>query len=146
MRLSRDFTLEELVYSATALRLGIDNTPTDQEEANLRRLATEVLQPLRDEWGRPIVVTSGYRCAALNKAVGGTSSSQHLRGEAADIRSLSGNPIANKALFATAVCMVRDKGIRVGQLIDEYGYSWIHISLSDGRHRNQVIHATHEFK
>lgn len=140
MNLTKNFTLEELLRSSTAVRLGIDNRPSAMQHANLVRLATDVLQPLRDAWKQPIVVSSGFRCPALNKAVGGVVNSQHLAGAAADIHTLSDVPADNQALFATAVCLVRDGVIEVGQLIDEYGYNWIHISLPGPTCRNQVLH------
>ena len=69
MRATLDFTIDELIRSATAERLGIDNLPPPEEMANLRHLAVKILQPLRDAWQRPIIVTSGYRSPALNKAL-----------------------------------------------------------------------------
>ena len=140
MKLSKNFTSEELVRSTTAQRLRINNEPSSKELASLTVLATDILQPLRDAWGQPIVVSSGYRCVELNKAVGGAKNSQHLLGEAADIHTLSDFPADNQALFATAVCLVRDGKIKVGQLIDEYGYNWIHISLPNSKHTNQILH------
>ena len=124
MKLSDNFTLEELVYSSVAKAKGIDNTPSIQHLARLSRLAKEVLQPLRSRWGKPITITSGYRSPALNKAVGGASTSQHVNGEAADIICSD-----NKALFNLAVEMINKGQLRVGQLIDEKNYSWLHISL-----------------
>lgn len=140
MKLSKNFTSEELVRSTTAQRLRINNEPSSKELASLTVLATDILQPLRDAWGQPIVVSSGYRCEELNKAVGGAKNSQHLLGEAADIHTLSDFPADNQALFATAVCLVRDGKIKVGQLINEYGYNWIHISLPNSKHTNQILH------
>ena len=140
MKLSKNFTSEELVRSTTAQRLRINNEPSSKELASLTVLATDILQPLRDAWGQPIVVSSGYRCEELNKAVGGAKNSQHLLGEAADIHTLSDFPADNQALFSTAVCLVRDGKIKVGQLIDEYGYNWIHISLPNSKHTNQILH------
>ena len=140
MKLSKNFTSEELTRSTTAQRLQINNEPSTKELASLSALATDVLQPLRKAWGHPIVVSSGYRCEELNKAVGGAKNSQHLLGEAADIHTLSDFPADNQALFATAVSLVRDGKIKVGQLIDEYGYNWIHISLPNSKHTNQILH------
>jgi len=85
MNLSKNFTLEELIRSATAERMGVKNVPGDAETENLRNLCARVLQPVRDSLKAPIRISSGYRCPALNKAVGGVETSQHLRGEAADI-------------------------------------------------------------
>lgn len=140
MKLSKNFTSEELTRSTTAQRLHINNEPSVKVLTNLTHLATNVLQPLRDAWGQPIVVSSGYRNEELNKTVGGAKNSQHLYGEAADIHTLSDIPAENQALFATAVCLVRGGRIKVGQLIDEYGYNWIHISLPNSKHTNQIIH------
>lgn len=85
----KHFTMQELASSATAERKGIDNTPDQKAAAALTVLVANVLDPLRDAWGKPIVVNSGYRCPKLNRAVGGVARSQHTKGEAADIRTLS---------------------------------------------------------
>ena len=139
MRISKNFSYDEMVYSATAERLKLDNTPNEKEKANLVRLVLEILQPVRDKWGRPIVVTSGFRSEAVNKAVGGARNSQHRLGEAADIKI--GSKSQNKALFNFILDMVNNGEIKVGQLIDEYGYSWVHVSLPrQGKPNNQVLH------
>lgn len=135
MKVTSNFTLEELIRSATATKMGINNTPGSAEKMSLIKLAKEILQPLRDKMGVPITVTSGYRCPKLNKAVGGVSTSQHLRGEAADIKCKD-----VKKLFDTAREMMTKGEIKVGQLIDEKKYSWVHISLPTSRHLNQVLH------
>ena len=138
MRLSKNFTLEELTYSATAARKGIDNTPSEKEINALKRLCTNVLQPIRDEYGMPIVITSGYRCKELNSLVGGAPSSQHRYGEAADMKV--GNKTQNKALFDLIAKMIKAGKITVGQLINEYSYSWIHVSLPRlGKKNNQIL-------
>ena len=82
----RYFTLDEFVRSATATAHGIANVPTAEAVKNLERLVSRVLDPLREAWGSPIIVTSGYRCEELNKRVEGVKTSYHLRGMAADIR------------------------------------------------------------
>lgn len=140
MRATLDFTFDELIRSATAERLGIDNLPPPEEMDNLRLLAIKILQPLRDAWQRPIIVTSGYRSPALNKALGGARNSQHLYGEAADIQSATRSPEDNKALFLTAVRLIQEGRLQVGQLIDEHEYQWIHISLPTSRIRYQILH------
>ena len=132
--ITKNFTLQELVASDTATRMGIDNSPDEEVEKKLRLLATTILQPLRDKYGKPITVTSGYRCTALNKAVGGVATSQHLKGEAADLVTDD-----VKALFNLAKQMVEDGQIEVGQLIDEYG-RWVHISLPSNKHKNQILY------
>lgn len=133
------FSINELTRSATANKLGIDNTPSDTIKKNLEKLINTVLDPLREAWGAPIIVTSGYRCPALNRAVKGSKTSQHVLGQAADIKTVGDKPENNKKLFELAKKMVEDGRIVVGQLIDEYGYDWIHISTVGG-HKNQILH------
>ena len=143
MELSKNFSLEELVFSITANNHGINNTPNAEVNAALKRLAVEVLQPIRDAWGQPIVVTSGYRCPRLNAAVGGVKNSQHVLGQAADIKAA--NPADNGKLFACIKKLVQQKKINVGQLIWEYGSKtnprWVHVSLPRvGKPNNQVLY------
>ena len=135
--ITKNFSMEELVASNTARMKGIDNTPDKEVEARLVQLAQQVLQPLRNSYGKPIKISSGYRCQALNKAIGGVSTSQHLKGEAVDINN---GQIENKKLFLLASKMIKEGVITVGQLIDEKGYKWLHISLPDNKHRNQILH------
>lgn len=129
------FTMRELTSSATAKRKGIDNTPTGTERAALTALVANILDPLREAYGKPIVVTSAYRCARLNRAVGGAKNSQHVKGEAADIRSLSDTVSENKRLFDLIV----ELKLPYDQLIDEYGYNWVHVSFSR-MNRRQILH------
>ena len=136
---TKNFSYDELIASATAKRLGIDNTPTSEEKEKLRRLAIEVLQPIRDAWRGVIVVNSGYRSEALNKAVGGVKTSQHRLGEAADIKV--GGKDRNKKLFKAIYNMIAKGDLKVGQLIDEYNYQWIHVSLPrKNKENNQILH------
>lgn len=129
-----NFTIKELTKSATANRLKIDNTPTDSVIKNLNDLVDNVLDPLRKAYGKPIVVTSGYRSQKLNKAVGGVPNSQHTLGQAADIRSVSDSPAENKRIYD----LIRELNLPVDQCINEYGYDWIHVSYSP-RHRRQYF-------
>lgn len=129
------FSIQELSRSVTAKRKGIDNTPSPTVVANLRLLIEKILDPLREAWGQPIVVDSGYRCPKLNKAVKGAANSQHLLGQAADIRTLKDTPAENKKLFE----LVQRLKLPYDQLIDEYGYNWIHVSYGP-RHRRKVLH------
>jgi len=137
---TKNFSYDELIASATAKRLGLDNTPSYEEKEKLRKLAEDVLQPIRDAWRSPIVVNSGFRSEAVNKAVGGAKNSQHRLGEAADI-SIGGKE-RNKKLFNFINKLIQKGTIKVGQLIDEYNYSWIHVSLprTNGKPNNQVLH------
>lgn len=136
---TKNFSYDELIASATAKRLGLDNRPTLEEKEKLRQLAEDILQPIRDAWNSPIVVTSGYRSEAVNKAVGGVSNSQHRLGEAADIKV--GGKDRNRKLFNFIYKLIAKGDIKVGQLIDEYSYSWIHISLPrKGKENNQILH------
>lgn len=132
----RYFTMNELTASATAKRLGIPNVPTWREAENLRLLVENVLDPLREAWGHPIIVTSGFRCKLLNDMVGGAKNSQHTTGMAADIRTLSDLPHDNERLFDLA----RRMDLPFDQLIDEYAYNWVHISYSRYSMRKQVLH------
>lgn len=143
MNITKNFTIEELIKSETAERRGIDNTEDAKVRSNLIKLCGYILQPLREAYGRPIIISSGYRCRELNKAVGGAPNSDHLFGCAADIHSTSNTASDNTALFDLAVRLMQSGKIRnVKQIIDEYGYRWIHISFQDGRSskRNQVLH------
>lgn len=135
MYITTNFTLEELYKSNTASKLGINNVPNKDATNNLMILAVKILQPLREAYGKPITVTSGYRSLELNKAVKGSSTSQHLKGEAADL--VTDN---NKKLFEVAKRLIDEGKIKVGQLIDEYNYKWIHISLPNNKHNNQILH------
>lgn len=129
----KHFTLEELCDSPTARRLGIRNIPSDLAIASLNALVDNILDPLREAFGRPIVVTSGFRCRRLNAEVGGARNSQHLRGQAADI--IAGSRDENRRLFQLA----RQLNLPFDQLINEQDFRWIHISYVPGRGRKQVI-------
>ena len=127
------FTKSELTRSDTARIRGIDNTPTPEASAALDALMWNVLDPIRRMWGKPIIVNSGYRCPKLNAAIGGSATSQHMKGEAADITA--GDPTKNKELFD----MIAQSAIPFDQLIDEKGYRWIHVSYRPNGRRN-VLH------
>ena len=130
------FTLAEMTKSATAQRKGIKNDPSIQVCKSLTALIEKVLDPLREAYGKPIIVTSGYRCEKLNKAVGGAASSQHVKGEAADIRSVQDTQEENKKLFDLIVKLK----LPFDQLINEYNYDWVHVSFG-ARHRRQKLRA-----
>ena len=125
------FTLKELTASATAVRRGIDNTPPSRWIIdNLVRLVDNILDPLREVYGGPVHISSGYRSGILNAAVGGSPRSQHLQGQAADLYAdtLAGT----RRLFL----LIQSLGLPFDQLIWEG--SWIHVSYGP-RHRRQVI-------
>ncbi len=132
------FTLEELCASETARRRGIDNSPSPEICERLQTLIEGLLDPVRAAWGAPITVNSGYRCPKLNATVGGAPTSQHMKGEAADITA--GSPADNKRLFDKILEMQATGKLAFDQLIDESGYRWIHISYRAGKNRNQTLH------
>ena len=127
------FTIKELCKSATASQKGIDNSPNSEVTKNLELLVANILDPLREKYGKPIRVNSGYRCEKLNKAVGGSNTSQHKYGLAADITA--GSRLENKKLFT----LIQQLNLPFDQLIDEKNYSWIHISISKNP-RKQILH------
>ena len=114
------FTNNELTDSETAKRLRIKNEPTKEQWINLFAIRDNVLNPLREKFGKPIRITSGFRSPELNKSVGGKPTSQHTKGEAVDITAV--NKADNKELFE--LCKTLD----FDQLIDESNLTWIHIS------------------
>ena len=130
--LTEHFSLEEFLHSETGERLGIDNTPDARVRANLMRTA-QLMERVRDLLGKPITITSGYRGAALNKAIGGSANSAHMDGLAADfICPAYGTPYA--------VCVLLEPQLEefgVDQLIFEH--TWTHIALRDGAPRHQVL-------
>ena len=142
MKLTRNFSLEEMLRSDTAKRCGITNKPKAEEETevveNLKALCVEVLQPLRDFLGKPVVVSSGYRCSELNEKVGGVSNSQHLTGEAADIR------VKDRHELIEIMRFIMDDTV-FDQLIREKSATgeWVHVSYKrNGNNRQQVFKLT----
>lgn len=134
MQLSPNFTLAEMTRSQTALRKGIDNTPSPAQIENLRTLCEEVLEPVRAHFGRPVIISSGYRGVKLNRAIGGSATSQHCFGEAADFR------VSGVRNIDVAQWMLRS--LNYDQLIYEFGEAgWIHASYRKGRLRNAELTA-----
>lgn len=130
------FTIKELCDSDTAKRRGIKNIPTPEIERNLEALVGNVLDPLREAWGRPIIVNSGYRCDALNKVVGGVPTSQHRLGQAADLDV--GTRADNMKLFNLIIKLK----LPFDQLLFErgdwaVGPDWVHVSFSP-RNRREI--------
>ena len=128
------FTLKEFVRSNTAARLGINNNPSEDVKKNIELLVEKILDPLRESFGKPIIVTSGYRCKELNKAIGGAAKSQHMSGEAADIRTVEDSKSANKELFN----LIIELGLPFDQLINEHDYDWVHVSYGK-RNRRMIL-------
>lgn len=125
----RYFTIEELCASSTGERLHLDNTPTPAARRNLERLVAMVLDPVRELWGMPLTVNSGYRSRDVNSAVHGVWNSQHLRGEAADITT---GTATNNALLFRKIAAAWES-IPFDQLILEPRAGWLHISYTDRR-------------
>ncbi len=124
----RYFTFTEFERSETATKYAIDNSIPDKLKYNVAALVDKVLDPLRLAWGKPITVTSGYRCAELNKAVGGVPTSMHLHGCAADITT--GNEVNNRRLYQLA----QDLNLPYFELIGQkYDFRWLHISYNPER-------------
>tara|TARA_R110000868_G_scaffold92791_6_gene257382 strand:+ start:1459 stop:1932 length:474 start_codon:yes stop_codon:yes gene_type:complete len=144
MQLSEHLTLAEVIKSNTAKRLGIDNTPTPEHLANLKLVAENIFEPIRNYFNKPIYVSSGYRSKALNSATPGSSpTSQHCEGEALDLDQDAVNiGITNKMVFDYIKA-----NLSFDELIWEYGTNtspdWVHVSYkSTGRQRKQVLRAT----
>jgi hypothetical protein len=149
MQLSKNLALSEVTRSETAKRKGISNMPTPEHIENFKKLAENVFQPIRDHFGVPIRISSGYRSEALNKAIGGAGkmvngkyvpSSQHCTGEAIDI-DMDGTSITNKQVFDYIKA-----NLEFDQLIWEFGTDanpdWVHVSYeSTGKQRKQVLKA-----
>jgi zinc D-Ala-D-Ala carboxypeptidase len=143
MRLSKNFTLNEMCYSSTALRLGIDNKPTKEGIYKLTLLATSVLQPLRNEVGS-IRITSGYRSPLLSEAIGSSANSQHCRYEAVDLQYLKRGKMENLKIYEALV----DLDLDYDQCILEFGKNteyvdgepaWIHLSWKVSDNRKQTL-------
>ena len=139
MLLSENFTLDELTKSQEAIRLGIDNTPSDEHITNLILLCKNILQPIRNHFKIPVSISSGYRSAALCEAIGSSSKSQHTKGEAADFEIFS---MHNKDLSDWIV-----KNLDYDQCILEFwtpndpNSGWIHCSYNDLGNRKQYLSA-----
>ena len=130
----KHFTLRELIKSDTAIRKGIKNVPNRQEEQNLNTLVDKILDPLREAYGKPIFVTSGFRCEELNRLIGGSKTSQHRTGQAVDIRTIIDTPEENKKLYDLIIKL----NLPFDQLIDEHNFDWVHVSFSE-KNRKQIL-------
>jgi len=136
MKLSENFSRAEIEHSNTAKRLGISNEMSEKHLGNMQRLIDNLIQPLRDGIG-PIRISSGYRSPQLNKAIGGSTRSQHSKAEALDLQYWSGGKMNNKVIYD----WILDSGLEFDQMINEFDFSWIHVSLKKNSNRRQVLEA-----
>ena len=142
MKLSNNFSLNELTKSQTAERKGIDNTPSGDHQENLKKLCENVLQPVRDHFGKVVTISSGYRSPELCTAIGSKITSQHAKGQAADFEIFG---VSNKTLADYI-----DSELHYDQLILEYwkesdpNSGWVHCSFSEGQNRKQYLRAYKE--
>ena len=136
MKLSKNFSRAEIEHSNTAKRLGISNEMSEKHLENMQRLIDNLIQPMRDAIG-PIRVTSGYRSPSLNRAIGGSRTSQHCKGQALDIQYWSGGKMNNKVIYD----WILESDLEFDQMINEFDFSWIHISLKKNSNRKQVLEA-----
>ena len=139
MRLSKNLTLQEATKSATAIKKGISNEPTIEHMENLKAIAENIFQPVRDYFNIPIAITSGYRSKALNDLIGGSAASQHCKGQALDIDCDVYGGLSNREVFE----YIKDK-LDFDQLIWEFGNEqdpdWVHVSYKkEGRNRYESL-------
>ena len=149
MILSKNFALNEFTKSVSAIRNGIDNEPTKEHIRNIQLLVKFVLQPLREALGSPIRITSGYRSEALNKAIKGShkiikgkyvATSQHCKGQAADIQFKVDGVMDNKLIWEKVI----ELQLPFDQMINEFEFSWIHISYNHEHNRKSMLEAYKE--
>lgn len=139
MKLSKNLYLKEVIKSNTAIKKGIDNSPTEEHLANLKEIAEKVFQPIREHFNVSIGISSGYRSEKLNHVIGGSSYSQHCFGEALDIDGDIYGKVTNQKIFE----FIRNN-LDYDQLIEEFNYSWIHVSYKKEGNRNMVLRAVKE--
>lgn len=135
-QVTEHISFDEATISQTATRKGIINIPNNQQLENMKLVAEKCFEPVREHFGVPLKVSSFFRCEKLNKAVGGASNSQHVKGQAIDIQATSN--ITNAQIFEYI-----KKNLEFDQLIWEYGTNdnpaWVHVSFSNTHNRKQVI-------
>lgn len=138
MNLSPNLSIAEVTKSATAIKNGIDNRPSAVHLDNLKRTALLIFQPIRDHFGVPIGISSGYRSLSLNRIIGGSQTSQHSLGEALDLDADIYGGVTNQEIYE----FIRDN-LEFDQLIHEYGSesnpAWIHVSYREGNNRKQIL-------
>lgn len=134
-----NFSLYELLITEHRKFDDEQYNPSATVIENLKALSVNILQPLRDAVGTPIKINSGYRCTSLNKAIGGAANSQHVTGQAADIIDLTHG---NESLFRK----IKELNLPFDQLIDEFGFRWVHVSYDPVRHRKAILQAIKDAK
>lgn len=132
-QISKHISYGEATLSPTAIRSKIDNKPSEVELTAMKHVANNLFEPLREWYGKPIKINSFFRNNALNKLVKGSSTSQHVKGEAIDVSG--GNKAENKKIFD----WVTTSGIEFDQCINEYDFTWVHISLKKSGNRKQIL-------
>lgn len=130
--ISKHITLDEATKSPTAIRNGIKNIPNEEQLNNMKIVAEACFEPLREWYGKPIKINSFFRCEALNTLVKGSKTSDHMKGRSIDIDA--GSIEENKKLFDWCKA-----NLKYDQLINEYNFSWVHISFHLGNNRNQIL-------
>jgi hypothetical protein len=135
MKLTAHFSLAEFTRSESAKRHGVSNEPTPEHLKNLIVLCEKVLEPIRIKFG-PINISSGYRSKALNHYIGGSLNSQHCEAKAADIDMDGMGSVTNKEIFEYI-----KNNLEFDQLINEFNYSWVHVSYNLGKNRKQILDA-----
>jgi|TARA_R100000479_G_C6383416_1_gene202059 hypothetical protein len=146
MKLSKNLSLSEVIKSRTADALGIDNTPDEWVTENLRQVAINIFQPLRDAFKCPIYVSSGYRCPELNRAIGGAKRSQHMEGRALDLDADVFGECTNAQIFHWI-----KENLEFDQIVWEFGDdtnpNWVHVSyVHDGNNRKRCLKACRDDK
>lgn len=141
MKVSKYVSLSELTASDTAKRRGLDNTPTEEHLENLKVICTEVFDKVREHFGVPLYISSGYRGEALNKAIKGSASSDHCKGRALDLdQDYRGNGVSNRQVFDYI-----KENLEFDQLIWEFGSKenpdWVHVGYRKGANRKQILKA-----
>lgn len=134
IQFTKNFSLHELLLTSHRKFDEEQYNPPAEIIENLRALCVTILQPVRDALGSPVNLNSGYRCPSLNRAIGGAKNSQHMTGHAADIIDLNNG---NEKLFKK----IKELNLPFDQMIDEFGFRWVHVSFDPARNRRQILQA-----
>jgi hypothetical protein len=134
IQFTKNFSLHELLLTSHRKFDEEQYNPPSEVIENLRALCVNILQPLREAIGSPVNLNSGYRCPSLNRSIGGAKNSQHMTGHAADIIDLNNG---NEKLFKK----IKELNLPFDQVIDEFGFRWVHVSYDPARNRRQILQA-----